>query len=174
MDNITLIGMPGSGKSTIGKLLAGELGYSFLDIDRMIESRAGQTLQTVLDQLGVEAFLDCEDEIIRSIRCSRCVLSPGGSAACRETAARHLKSLGPVVYLRVALSELSLRIKNISTRGIAMYPDQTLEQLLAIRTPLYEKYADIIIDCPNGQSKEQTVALALEALNRHNTAQAAL
>ena len=85
---------------------------------------------------------------------------------CREQAARHLKSLGPVVYLRVELDELSRRIRNLSTRGIAMEPGQTLADVMAFRAPLYEKYADLIVDCPAGQPLAQTAQDVLERLRR--------
>ena len=122
MDNITLIGMPGSGKSTVGVLLAKALGYDFLDVDLVIQNREQTLLQDILDCRGLDAFLQAEEDAVCSVRCSRTVIAPGGSAVCREKAAEHLKRLGPVVYLKVPLEELSGRIQNLSTRGIAMQP----------------------------------------------------
>ena len=100
MDNIILIGMPGSGKSTVGVLLAKALGYGFLDTDLVIQQREGLLLQDILDQFGVKHFLQVEEEAIRTVdrRCT--VIAPGGSAVCREGTMAHLKELGPVVYLR--------------------------------------------------------------------------
>jgi len=164
VDNVVLIGMPGSGKSTVGVLLAKALGYGFLDVDLVIQQREGALLQELLDTRGVEAFLDAEEAAVRSVACGRCVVAPGGSAVCREKAALHLKSLGPVVYLRVPLEELNSRIRNLSTRGIAMEPGQTLADVMAFRAPLYERYADLVIDCPAGQALAQTARLALERL----------
>ena len=83
---------------------------------------------------------------------------------CREKAAEHLKSLGPVVYLKVPLEELSGRIQNLSTRGIAMQPGQTLADVMAYRAPLYDKYADLVIACGGGQTLAQTARLVLERL----------
>ena len=157
MDNITLIGMPGSGKSTVGVLLAKVLGFGFLDVDLLIQEREGKLLQEILDSQGTAAFLDIEEDVVRSLDCKRHVIAPGGSAVCREAAARHLKSLGTVVYLRVSLEELTRRIENMSSRGIASEPGQTLADILAFRAPLYEKYADLIFDCPDGQSLAETV-----------------
>ena len=91
-------------------------------------------------------------------------VAPGGSAVCREKAAEHLKSLGPVVYLKVPLEELSGRIQNLSTRGIAMQPGQTLADVMAYRAPLYDKYADLVIDCGGGQTLAQSARLVLERL----------
>lgn len=157
MDNITLIGMPGSGKSTVGVLLAKAMGLSFLDVDLLIQQREGQLLQEILDNHGVDYFLEVEEAAVKSIHCSRTVIAPGGSAVCREGAINHLKSLGPVVYLRVPMEELNKRIKNLSSRGIAMQPGQTLADVMAYRAPLYERYADLTVDILPGQDLGQTM-----------------
>ena len=164
MDNITLIGMPGSGKSTAGVLLAKLLGYQFLDVDLLIQEREGALLQEILDRRGTAAFLDAEEAAVRSLDCRRTVIAPGGSAVCREGAALHLKGLGPVVYLQVSLEELTRRVQNLSTRGIAMEPGQTLADVMAFREPLYNKYADLTVPCPPGQELAQTVRLVHAAL----------
>lgn len=157
MDNITLIGMPGSGKSTVGVLLAKAMGLNFLDVDILIQQREGQLLQEILDDHGVDHFLDAEEAAVKSIHCSRTVIAPGGSAVCREGAISHLKALGPVVYLRVPMEELNTRIKNLSSRGIAMQPGQTLADVMAYRAPLYERYADLTVDILPGQDLGQTM-----------------
>lgn len=162
--NITLIGMPGSGKSTVGVLLAKTLGYRFLDADLLIQQREGALLQDILDQRGVEGFLDVEEDVIRSLDCTGTVIAPGGSAVCREGAARRLKELGLVVYLHVPLAELERRISNITTRGIAMAPGQTLADVYAVREPLYRKYADLTVDVTGQNTLEETVAAVLEQL----------
>ena len=165
MKNVVLIGMPGSGKSTVGVLLAKALGYDFLDVDLVIQKREHALLQDILDERGLDAFLQAEEEAVRSVSCENTVIAPGGSAVCREKAARHLKALGPVVYLKVPLAELSGRIQNLSTRGIAMEPGQTLADVMAYRAPLYDKYADLVIDCGGGQTLAQTARQVLERLN---------
>ena len=164
MDNITLIGMPGSGKSTAGVLLAKLLGYQFLDVDLLIQEREGALLQELLDLRGTAAFLDAEEAAVHTLACRHTVIAPGGSAVCREGAALHLKELGPVVYLRVPLEELTRRVQNLSTRGIAMEPGQTLADVLAYRDPLYRKYADLVVDCPPGQELFQTAQLVMDRL----------
>ena len=164
VNNIVLIGMPGSGKSTVGVLLAKALGYGFLDVDLVIQQREGALLQDILDTRGMEAFLDAEEQAVCSVQCQHHVIAPGGSAICREKAALHLKSLGPVIYLNVPLEELRGRIQNLSTRGIAMKPGQTLDDVMAYRAPLYAKYADLVIDCSGGRSLAQTTQQVLELL----------
>ena len=163
MDNIILIGMPGAGKSTVGVLLAKTLGYAFLDTDLVIQQREGALLQSLVDSLGVEAFLDVEADAICSVECRGPVIAPGGSAVCRERAMSHLKALGRIVYLHLPLEELERRLNNISTRGIAMAPGETLADLFAYRAPLYRNYADLTVDVGR-QSLEETVALVLRAL----------
>ena len=98
MNNIILIGMPGAGKSTVGVLLAKTLGYAFLDTDLVIQEREGRLLQDLVDELGVEAFLDREAAAIGSVDCDRTVIATGGSVVCRDGAMEHLKDLGRIVY----------------------------------------------------------------------------
>ena len=164
--NVTLIGMPGSGKSTVGVLLAKALGFGFLDTDLVIQQREGALLQTILDEKGVPYFLDAEERAVRSVDCDRHVIAPGGSVVCREGAMAHLAAMGPVIYLRVPLEELKVRIHNLDSRGIALEPGQTLEDILTLRAPLYEKYAGAVVDAAPGQTTAQTVSLVLEQVER--------
>ena len=162
--NVTLIGMPGSGKSTVGVLLAKTLGYRFLDTDLLIQQREKALLQDILDQRGVAGFLDVEEAAICTLDCTGTVIAPGGSAVCRARAIGHLKALGKVVYLHVPLGELERRIRNITTRGIAMEPGQTLADVYAAREPLYRQYADLTVDVMEKSSLEETVAAVLACL----------
>ena len=163
MHNIILIGMPGAGKSSVGVLLAKTLGYAFLDTDLVIQEREGKLLQTLVDELGVEAFLEREADAICSVNCVNTVIAPGGSAVCRERAMEHLKALGRIIYLHLPLEELEHRLHNISTRGIAMAPGETLAHIYDYRAPLYRKYADLTVEV-GGQTLEETVTQVLEAL----------
>ena len=163
-NNITLIGMPGSGKSTVGVLLAKTLGYRFLDTDLLIQQREEALLQDILDKLGVEGFLDVEEAAIAGLDCEDTVVAPGGSAVCRAGAIGRLKELGKVVYLHVPLAELERRVSNITTRGIAMEPGQTLADVYAIREPLHRKYADLTVDVMEKSSLEETVAAVVACL----------
>ena len=164
--NVTLIGMPGSGKSTVGVLLAKALGFGFLDTDLVIQQREGALLQAILDEKGVPYFLDAEERAVRSVDCDRHVIAPGGSVVCREGAMAHLAAMGPVIYLRVPLEELKVRIHNLDSRGIALEPGQTLEDILTLRAPLYERYAGAVVDAAPGQTTAQTVSLVLEQVER--------
>ena len=163
MQNIILIGMPGSGKSTVGVLLAKALGFDFIDTDLTLQQREGALLQDIINESGTEVFLDLEQAAICSVQCKNSVISPGGSCVCRERSMAHLKELGRIVYLRLPLEELEARLNNISTRGIAMEPGQTLSDLYDYRTPLYERWADVTVDSA-GQSLEETVAAVLRSL----------
>ena len=163
MDNIVLIGMPGAGKSTVGVLLAKTLGYAFLDTDLVIQEREGRLLQDLVDQLGVEAFLDREAAAVCSVDCRRTVIATGGSVVCRDGAMEHLRKLGRIVYLRLPLEELERRLHNISTRGIAMAPGETLAHIHSYRAPLYQRYADLTVEVGR-QTLEETVAQVVSAL----------
>ena len=156
MDNIILIGMPGSGKSSAGRVLAKELGMNFLDVDPLIEAREGAPLQRLLDTHGVESFLDMESAAIRSVRCENTVIAPGGSCVCRAEAMEHLRGLGTVVYLSLSCPEVERRIHNMADRGIALQPGQTLKDVYDYRTPLYENFTHLTVEA-DGQSLTQTV-----------------
>ena len=161
MSNITLIGMPGSGKSTVGVLLAKALGRGFLDTDLVIQQQENALLQDILDRRGVTYFLDAEERAVRSVRCDHCVI-----VVCREGAINHLKSMGPVIHLRVPLDELKSRIHNLDSRRIALEPGQTLEDILTLRAPMYEQYADGVVDALPGQELAQTVSHVLALLEK--------
>ena len=130
MKNVTLIGMPGSGKSTVGVLLAKALGYGFLDVDLVIQHREGELLQDIIDTKGVDYFLEREEEAVCSVSCERYVIAPGGSAVLREKGAQHLKSLGPVVYLNVPVEELARRT-GLTSKAVHMRIFYTRERLRA-------------------------------------------
>ena len=162
--NITLIGMPGSGKSTVGKSLARRLGYAFLDVDPLIvEAHGAATLQDVLDSLGNEGFLDAEADVISSLSCENTVLSPGGSAVLREKGALRLKELGPVVYLKLPCEVLEKRLWNLSRRGVILAPGQTIRDLYDLREPFYERYADVTVEAGQPTVRD-TVEKVVEAL----------
>ena len=164
--NVTLIGMPGSGKSTVGRRLAQRLGYAFLDVDPLIVAAyKAPHLQKVLDDLGTEAFLDAEAQVICSLDCDNTVIAPGGSAVLREKGALHLKKLGPVVYLKPSAQALVKRLGNLATRGVTLAPGQTIQDLYDYRAPFYEKYADITIPGER-ENMEETVELVMEALQQ--------
>lgn len=140
--NIILIGMPGAGKSTIGVILAKALGMDFLDTDLCICKQTGKTLQQILDSDGLDAFLQIEEDVVCGLSPENTVIATGGSVPMRKKAMRHMRSLGTIIYLKVELSELSQRLSNIKTRGIAFGPGENLQTLYEKRVPVYEAWAD--------------------------------
>ena len=158
--NITLIGMPGSGKSSVGRSLAQRLGYRFLDVDPLIvRAHGAATLQKVLDRLGNEGFLDAEAEVISSLSCENTILAPGGSAVLREKGALRLKELGPVVYLELPCEVLERRLWNLESRGVTLAPGQTIQDLYAQRRPFYEKYADLTVNADQPRAADTAVEI---------------
>ena len=147
MKNIIIIGMPGAGKSTMGVILAKTLGRNFIDTDIVIQEHAGRLLQEIIDEEGPEAFLAIEEKIMLSLHCRNAVIATGGSVVFSERAMEHLKVSGVVIYLKISCEEMVRRLSNITTRGIVLVPGQSLPEMYAQRIPLYEKYADITIDC---------------------------
>ncbi len=160
MKNIVLIGMPGAGKSTIGVLLAKTMLMDFCDTDLIIQKKEGSALCEIIKEKGTDEFIGIEDEIISAQRFENCVVATGGSAVYGENAMKNLKDNGIVVYLKVNADELEKRICNIHTRGIAMKEGTTIAELYSERAPLYEKYADITVDCSYSTPEQCVDAIA--------------
>ena len=147
MKNIVLIGMPGAGKSTIGVLLAKSTLMDFTDTDLLIQKKYSSALCDIINEKGINEFLKAENDVICESDFTNCVVATGGSAVYGREAMEKLKNSGVVVYLKVDASELEKRINNIHTRGIAMKDGTTISELYNERAPLYEKYADITVEC---------------------------
>lgn len=156
MKNITLIGMPGAGKSTIGVILAKSLICDFVDTDLIIQKKTGKSLCDIIDEKGTDAFIQLENDIICAESFENSVIATGGSAVYGEEAMKKLKEISTVIYLKVDVTELEKRLFNIKTRGIAMKKGTTVADLFAERSPLYEKYADIVLNC-EGLTAEECV-----------------
>lgn len=144
--NITLIGMPGAGKSTVGVVLAKTMAKSFLDSDLVIQEKEGRRLHEIISEVGAEGFLVIEDRVNASLSCENAVIATGGSVVYCENAMKHLKEISTVIYLMLDYESLTHRLGDLNKRGVVLKDGQTLKDLYKERTPLYEKYADVIVD----------------------------
>ena len=163
MENVILIGMPGVGKSTLGVLLAKTLGYRFLDTDLVLQAQEGRLLREIIAAEGIDGFLAMEGRVCSELQADRSVIATGGSVVYSPEAMAHLRSMGVVVYLKLGYNALARRLGSLKKRGVVLRPGQTLKALYQERTPLYEQYAHLTVDC-GGQDIEQSVALALQRL----------
>jgi shikimate kinase len=157
--NIVLIGMPGSGKSTIGILLAKHLAYDFVDTDVLIQTSEGRTLQEIMDEEGYLRLRQIEALILQKLTLENHVIATGGSAVYDEAAMQNLLGQSICIYLQVSLETLDSRISNYTTRGIARRPDQSFDDLFNERSELYMKYADIVI--PGDELNQESCCQAI-------------
>lgn len=157
--NLVLIGMPGCGKSTVGVVLAKMLGYRFIDADLVIQEREGQVLHEILARAGREGFREIEEEALCSLSPRQTVIATGGSAVYCPRAMEHLRAQGKTVYLRLPLETLRQRLGDLSERGVSMTEGQTLADLYAERVPLYEHWADLVLDSEGMDIRETVLAL---------------
>lgn len=164
--NIVLIGMPGSGKSTLGVVLAKVLGYDFIDADILIQSHADRTLQKIIDSLGPMGFIEVENDVLCDIEAERTVISTGGSAVYSDEAMKHLAEIGTVVYLKVSLEELRSRLGGLHERGVVMKDGMgmSLDDLYEEREPLYEQYAEVTLET-DGLSVRDATRKLVDALS---------
>lgn len=155
-NNIILIGMPGVGKSSVGVVLAKALGYGFIDSDLVIQKAEGRLLKDIIAREGHDGFLRIENRINAGITAERSVIATGGSAVYGEAAMNGLKENGRVYYLSLPTEEIEKRLVNIKTRGIAMRRGERIEDVFNERRALYERYADVTVECA-GMSAEDAV-----------------
>ena len=146
MNNIILIGMPSCGKSTVGVLLAKNLGYGFIDTDILIQEKTKKRLCKIIAEGGADSFLNIENDVLASVEAEGCVIATGGSAIYGKEAMEHLRSIGKVIYLKISFEALSQRLGDYVHRGVVIRNGCTLEDMYNERSPLYEKYADAVID----------------------------
>lgn len=164
MKNVVLIGMPGAGKSTIGVVLAKVLGYEFVDSDIEIQKREKRLLRQIIVEEGLEGFLEIEGDVNAHLDVTNSVIATGGSAVYHKGAMEHFQKTSQIVYIKLSYETLVLRLGDLEKRGVVLKKNQTLKDLYEERQPLYEKYADIIVD---GEEKtvEQLMIAIKEKLN---------
>ena len=144
--NLVLIGMPASGKSTVGVVLAKVIGYDFIDTDILIQRSEKKRLSQIIEDVGVDGFLQVENRVNASVEADHCVIATGGSAVYGEEAMRHFRKIGHIIYLKVDYEPIRTRLRSIKQRGVALRDGQSLWDLYEERTALYEKYADTVIE----------------------------
>lgn len=162
-ENIVLIGMPGVGKSTLGVVLAKQLGFEFVDADLLIQKRENRLLKEIIAEDGVDGFLQIENDVNAHINSTKTVIATGGSVIYGKEAMEHLKEIGTVVYLKLDYETLDSRLGSLKGRGVVLKDGQDLKSLYDERIPLYEKYADIIVD-EAGLDLEATLEAVTEKL----------
>lgn len=145
--SVSLIGMPAAGKSTIGVLLAKQLARPFVDVDVYIQAGTGRRLQEIIDADGLEVFCQIESEYVCCLDLAGHVVATGGSVVYSDDAMEHLAAHGPVVYLALSLETIQQRLTDLNTRGVVMPAGQTLADVYARRRPMYERWADVTVDC---------------------------
>lgn len=165
MRNIILIGMPASGKSTVGVVLAKRLGYDFIDTDLLIQKQEKRLLKDIIAEIGNEGFLAIENQVNRDLIAEHSVISPGGSVVYCEEAMQHFKEIGSVVYLQTSYETIRDRIENAKNRGVVLKKGQTLKDLYDERTILFEKYADYTVS-EEGLTLEETIDQVMELFEK--------
>ena len=159
--NIVLIGMPTSGKSTVGVVLAKILGMDFLDTDLLIQRETARRLHEIIEAQGTEGFLQIEGSVCAALAADNTVIATGGSVVFSKKAMEHLKGNGKTVYLKISLSELKKRLQDAKARGVILRNGESIEELYAEREALYNRYADVIVS-EEGMSLEETVQAVRE------------
>lgn len=165
MKNIILVGMPGSGKSTLGILLAKKIHYGYIDSDSVIVAREGKLLPELIKGLGNEGFLELEARVNASLEVKRCVIATGGSAIYRGDVIEKMKENGIVVYLKIPYEEVEKRLGDLQKRGVVLKEGFTLKDLYRERVPLYEKYADCVMEL-NTDSVETSTEKVCKAIKK--------
>lgn len=159
--NITLIGMPGAGKSTLGVVLAKRRGLRFVDTDLLVQEGAGRLLCDIIRDDGLDAFLSYENEVLAGLDCEGHVISTGGSACYGKQAMEHLSNMSTVAYINISFAEMMRRLGDLTARGVAIKEGLTIEDVYNERCPLYEYYADVTVFTSDMSTRQ-----AVEELDR--------
>ena len=154
--NIVLLGMPGSGKSTVGVLLAKSCKKKFVDTDLVIQEKEGRLLSEIIKEEGLDRFVEIENRVNAGISAENSVIAPGGSVIYGEEAMKHFQDIAEIVYLKLSYQSVARRLGDLTKRGVVVRPGQDLKSLYEERCPLYEKYADYVVEC-DGQEIGETL-----------------
>lgn len=149
MGNIILIGMPASGKSTVGRRLAKKLNMDFVDTDNLIEENEGMSLQDIIDNKGNQYFWEVEEKILCSLDCRDTVIATGGSSVLFPKAIEHMRQSGMIVYLEQSIDRLKKRLYNLDSRGVTLDEGESIESLYNYRVPLYKRYSNTTVEVAN-------------------------
>ena len=160
--NIVLLGMPGSGKSTVGVLLAKRRGKRFVDTDLLIQEQEGRLLSEIIKEEGIDRFIEIENRVNAAVVAENSVIAPGGSAIYGAEAMEHFKEIGEIVYLKLSYRSVARRLGDLTKRGVVFRPGQSLKELYKERCPLYEKYADYVVECDGKEIGEALEAVRLQ------------
>lgn len=164
MKNIVLIGMPGAGKSTVGVVLAKHGGFRFVDSDLVIQEQTGMLLHEIITQKGDDGFRQVENRINASLQVKHSVIATGGSVIYGKEAMKHLREIGTVVYLKLSYESIADRLGDLKERGVTLKEGQTLRQLYDERVPLYERYADVTVDCEKKSIREIVAEISAKVI----------
>ena len=159
MQNLILIGMPGCGKSTVGVVLAKALGMDFIDSDLVIQKTTGKRLSQIIDESSDEGFREVENRVNAQLEADNSIIATGGSVVYGEEAMRHLKAIGTIIYLKLSYASIEDRLGDLHARGVTIQPGWTLRDLYNERCPLYERWADVTIDCEELRLREVVAEL---------------
>lgn len=166
MGNIVLIGMPASGKSTVGIHLAEKLNINFIDTDDLIEKCEGMKLQEIIDERGNDYFWNVEEQILCNLKCNDTVIATGGSAILFPKAIEHLKTIGRIVYLEQSIDLLKMRLSNLDSRGVTLDEGESIESLYNYRVPLYRKYSQTTVKVADKSVEDVVYEIIKSCINK--------
>lgn len=166
MDNIVLVGMPGAGKSTVGVILAKVMGMNFIDSDLLIQEQEGMLLKDIIKREGQEEYINIENQVNKDISVNNTVIATGGSVVYCPEAMEHFREISKVVYIKLSFDTINKRVGNIKRRGVVLRDGQTLFDLYQERTPLYEKYAHIVVNSEGLGIEELMERISMEVRDR--------
>lgn len=166
MKNIVLIGMPGAGKSTVGVVLAKHAGFKFVDSDLVIQEHTGMLLHEIIERDGNDGFRQVENRVNASLQAKHSVIATGGSVIYGREAMKHLREIGTVVYLKLSCESIAERLGDLKERGVTLREGQTLQELYDERVPLYERYADVTVDCEKKAIREIVAEISAKVIRK--------